>query len=369
MFKSALFSSASSNSSMLHRYSRQVWILMSILTVVLVSYPLWGVLVFGSRAEFMMEKLTTIVIYALFAISLDLLVGIVGLVSLGHALFFGLGAYTFALTSPAFSPASIWWMLPLVLVVSGFSALIVGFLVMRTKGIYFIMTTLAFGQMLFYAVRQSSTAGGTDGLFIMFRPSVEVGNTVIIDLDNPITFFYTTVAFLILVFGFLRWLSLSYFGQVLDGIHDNEDRMRALGYHTLQYKLTAYAISGMIAAVAGMLGAMQYGFANPAQADWHLSGQALIMVILGGMGTLFGPILGAFVYEILQFFFEHLTNHWKLLMGTTIIIAVLVLPRGLAGLITHPPVFSRLKRKSSDNTPSSSARGIDTDLPTSKESP
>lgn len=368
MFKSALFSSASAKGPMLHQYPRQVWILMTVLMVTLLSYPFWGELVFGSRSEFMMEKLTTIVIYALFAISLDLLVGIVGLVSLGHALFFGLGAYTFALASPEFSPASIWWMLPLVLALSGAAAVIVGLLVMRTKGIYFIMTTLAFGQMLFYAVRQSSATGGTDGLFIMFRPAVAIGESVLINLDNPVTFFYTTVVLLILVFCLLRWLSLSYFGQVLDGIHDNEDRMRALGYHTLQYKLTAYVISGMIASVAGMLGAMQYGFANPAQADWHLSGQALMMVILGGMGTLFGPILGAFAYELLQFFFEHLTNHWKLLMGITIIVAVLVLPKGLAGIITHPPGLNRIKRRAISTVPLPSNRDADTNGPASKES-
>ncbi|MEX0624627.1 branched-chain amino acid ABC transporter permease [Saccharospirillum sp.] len=348
MFKSTLLNPKvhpMPSGPLLHRYPLKVWIVMGLLILVLLSYPLWGEFVFDRRADFFLEKLTTIVIFALFALSLDLLVGIVGLVSLGHALFFGLGAYTFAMTSPAFSPASIWWMLPLVLGVSGCLALIVGFLVMRTKGIFFIMTTLAFGQMLYFAVRQSREAGGTDGLFIMFRPEVAIGDWMLINLDNPVTFFYAAICLLILTFAFLRWLTLSYFGQVLDGIHDNEDRMRALGYHTLHYKLTAYVLSGMIAAVAGMLSAMQYGFANPSQAEWHLSGEVLMMVILGGMGTLFGPILGAFAYELLHFSFEHLTTHWKLLMGVTIIVAVLVLPRGLAGLLIDPPRLSRSRVK------------------------
>jgi branched-chain amino acid transport system permease protein len=276
-------------------------------------------------------------ILALFAMSLDLLVGIVGLVSLGHALFFGLGAYTLALASPDFSPASMWWMLPLVIGVSACVGLIVGILVIRTKGIFFIMTTLAFGQMLYYFISTSQFAGGTDGVFIMFRPSLAIGDTTLVDLDNPYSFFYFCLGMLLVGYLFLRWLTRSYFGQVLDGIHDNEHRMQALGYATSGYKLIAFVIAGVMAAIAGMLAAMQYGFANPAQLGWHTSGEVLMMLILGGMGTIFGPILGAFAYEILLFVYEHATTHWPILMGLTIIVAVLVLPRGIAGVMIAPP--------------------------------
>lgn len=336
---------------MLHRYPRRVWIIMGLLLLALASFPLWGQAAFGYQSEFILEKLTFFVILALFALSLDLLVGIVGLVSLGHALYFGLGAYTLALFSPDFSAASLWWMLPLVLGVAAVVAVVVGLLVLRTKGIFFIMTTLAFGQMLFYLVSLSSETGGTDGMFIMFRPSLEIGATALIDLENPLTFFYTCLIALVATFALLRWLTRSHFGQVLDGIHDNEDRMRALGFQTTHYKLIAYVVSAMLAAVAGMLSAMQYGFANPAQANWHLSGEVLMMVILGGMGTLFGAVLGAFAYEFLQFFFEHLTKHWKLLMGLTIIGSVMVLPRGLAGLIIHPPKLRKSAPPKPDATP------------------
>ena len=285
----------------------------------------------------MLEKLTLMLILALFAMSLDLLVGIVGLVSLGHALFFGLGAYTLALASPDFSPASMWWMLPLVIGVSACVGLIVGILVIRTKGIFFIMTTLAFGQMLYYFISTSQFAGGTDGVFIMFRPSLAIGDTTLVDLDNPYSFFYFCLGMLLVGYLFLRWLTRSYFGQVLDGIHDNEHRMQALGYATSGYKLIAFVIAGVMAAIAGMLAAMQYGFANPAQLGWHTSGEVLMMLILGGMGTIFGPILGAFAYEILLFVYEHATTHWPILMGLTIIVAVLVLPRGIAGVMIAPP--------------------------------
>ena len=322
---------------MLHRYPKRVAYIMLALTALVATFPLWGVAVFGSQANFMLEKLTLMLILALFAMSLDLLVGIVGLVSLGHALFFGLGAYTLALASPDFSPASMWWMLPLVIGVSACVGLIVGILVIRTKGIFFIMTTLAFGQMLYYFISTSQFAGGTDGVFIMFRPSLAIGDTTLVDLDNPYSFFYFCLGMLLVGYLFLRWLTRSYFGQVLDGIHDNEHRMQALGYATSGYKLIAFVIAGVMAAIAGMLAAMQYGFANPAPLGWHTSGEVLMMLILGGMGTIFGPILGAFAYEILLFVYEHATTHWPILMGLTIIVAVLVLPRGIAGVMIAPP--------------------------------
>lgn len=170
----------------------------------------------------------------------------------------------------------------------------------------------------------------------MFRPSLALGERTLVDLDNPYSFFYFCLGMLLLGYFFLRWLTRSYFGQVLDGIHDNEHRMQALGYATSGYKLVAFVIAGVMAAIAGMLAAMQYGFANPAQLGWHTSGEVLMMLILGGMGTIFGPILGAFAYEMLLYTYEHATTHWPILMGLTIIVAVLVLPRGIAGLIIAP---------------------------------
>lgn len=322
---------------MLHRYPVRVLVLMTGLLVAMIAYPAWGPVVFGESSGFFMEKLTLMLIFAMFAVSLDLLVGILGLVSLGHALFFGLGAYTLALASPDFSAASLWWMIPLVMGLAALVALVVGALVLRTRGIFFIMTSLAFGQMLFFYISTASFAGSTDGLFIMFRPALEIAGTPLLQLDDPRTFFYFCLALLVVVYLLLRWLTRSYFGQVLDGIHDNEKRMQALGYATTQYKLVTFVISAMIAALAGMLAAMQYGFANPAQLGWHHSGEVLMMVILGGMGTLFGPILGAFAYELLIHAYEHLTVHWPILMGITIILAVLLMPRGIAGLILDPP--------------------------------
>ncbi|WP_404367331.1 branched-chain amino acid ABC transporter permease [Marinobacter sp.] len=342
---------------MLHHYPRRVTYLMLALTALLIAYPLWGPFVLGGQSAFFIEKLTTMLIFGLFAMSLDLLVGTVGLVSLGHALFFGLAGYTLAIASPEYSPASLWWMVPLVIAVCALTGLVVGALVIRTKGIYFIMTTLAFGQMLYYLVSDATITGGTDGMFVMFKPSLAIGNWQILDLENPLVFFYFALGVIALGYCFLRWLTRSYFGQVLDGIYDNEQRMKALGYTTDGYKLVAFMISGVLAGIAGMLMAMQYGFANPGLLNWHMSGEVLMMVILGGMGTIFGPLLGAFAYLLLQYGFEHLTTHWHLLMGATIIVTVLVLPRGLAGLILDPPSFkghlpaSRLKTGSAKSMP------------------
>src|SRR5690554_6484073 len=174
---------------MLHRYPKRVVITMLVLTAFVAIFPLWGPLVFGAQSDFMMEKMTLMLILALFAMSLDLLVGIVGLVSLGHALFFGLGAYTLALASPAFSPAAIWWMMPLVMLISAVAALVMGFLVIRTKGTCFIMTSLAFGQMLYCFVNSSRHTGGTDRGCVIYRPSVQSSGTVLIALAHPLTFF------------------------------------------------------------------------------------------------------------------------------------------------------------------------------------
>lgn len=331
---------------MLHRYPKHVSVGLLIATLLIAAYPMYGELLFGNRAGFIQEKLITILIFALFAVSLDLLVGVLGLVSLGHGLFFGLGAYTLALASPDFSPASIWWMLPLIILVSGVIAFLVGMLVVRTKGIFFIMTTLAFGQMLYHWVSKSRVTGGTDGIFIMFRPSVTMGDTVLMNLDHPNTFFYFCLVMLILGYFLVRALTRSHFGQVLDGIHDNEQRMQALGYSTYWYKVITFVIAGILAGIAGMMAGMQYGFASPGLVNWHMSGEVLMMVILGGMGTIFGAIIGAFTYEVLKFMFESYTDYWKLLMGSTIILAVLLLPRGLAGLFIGPPRGDKNKPRS-----------------------
>ncbi|HXH03682.1 MAG TPA: branched-chain amino acid ABC transporter permease [Candidatus Competibacteraceae bacterium] len=308
------------------------WLLLAAV-VVLALYPLYGGWLLGEKETFFLQKLTTMMILAIFAMSLDLLVGVTGLVSLGHALFFGLSGYVLALTAPAYEAASLWLTLPLSLAASAAAALVIGLLSIRTSGIYFIMVTLAFGQMFFYFFNDSALAGGSDGLYIYFKPEVKLAGFELLDLEDKQNFFYLALGAMVGVYLFLRILLRSPFGQVLQGIHANEHRIRALGYNATAFKLVSFVIAGTLAGLAGFLAAAQFGFVNPSNLHWHASGSALMMVIMGGMGTLFGPALGAFAFELLHYVYEDLTEHWLLLMGLTVISMVLFLPKGLGGLL------------------------------------
>ncbi|CAA7622199.1 branched-chain amino acid ABC transporter permease [Magnetospirillum sp. SS-4] len=318
---------------MITHIPKRLAILLLVLLVVLALFPLWGKLVFAAKFTFLMQKLTGIMILAILAMSLDLLVGVAGLVSLGHAAFFGLGGYMLALMSPQYDAANLWLVLPAGLAGVAAAALVVGFLSIRTSGIYFIMVTLAFGQMGFYFFNDSKLAGGSDGAYIYVKPTVEAFGTTLVNLDDKLSFFYVTLGVLVGVYALLRVLLASPFGRVISAIGVNEYRVQGLGFNPMAYKLVAFTIAGTIAGLAGFLAATQYGFVNPAMLGWHQSGHVLVMVILGGMGTLFGPVLGAFVLELAHFAFESLTEHWLLPMGVMVIAIVLLLPKGLAGLL------------------------------------
>jgi branched-chain amino acid transport system permease protein len=279
--------------------------------------------------KFYMQLVTKIMILSIFALSLDLLVGYAGLVSLGHAAYFGVSAYTLALAAPAGSPASFWLTLPLSLAASALAALVIGALVVRTAGVYFIMVTLAFAQMIYYCFHDSRFAGGSDGMYIDARPSIGI---VGLDLADDLQFYYLVLAFLAAVFVLLALILRSPFGRALQGIRANEQRMRALGYATMRYKLAAFVLAGTLAGLAGYLAAAKEGYVNPELIAWHQSGMVLMMLILGGMGTLFGAVIGTFSYALLQEWFSTMTKHWPLLMGGFIVVTVLLLPRGLAGL-------------------------------------
>lgn len=312
---------------------RPISLLLGFFLCVLAFYPLYGDLVFGSKASFFMSKLTTIVIFAILAMSLDLLVGITGLVSMGHALFFGLAGYVLALASPEYEAASIWYILPLVLLSCAALGAVVAFLTIKTSGIYFIMVTLAFGQMGFYFFNDAEFSGGSDGMYIMLKPDVSLGGIQLLNLDEKQTLYYLSLACMVFVYMVLRMILRSAFGQVLIGIHANEHRVKAIGYNTANYKIVSFVIAATLAGLAGFLAASQYGFVNPSQMGWHTSGYALMMVIMGGAGTIFGPAIGAFVFEILHYVFESFTDHWLMLMGTVMICVVLFLPNGIGGAL------------------------------------
>jgi branched-chain amino acid transport system permease protein len=291
----------------------------------LVAFPLVG-------EKFYIQFVTKIMVMAIFAMSLDLLVGHTGLVSLGHALFFGLAAYALMLAAPEYQAAGFWSSLGASIGVAALAALIVGALVLRTSGVYFIMVTLAFGQMAYFYIFDAKDLGGSDGKYIYVRPVLEVFGVRPFDLEKPVHFYYVALALMIGVYALLRVLLASPFGRTIRGIKENEHRMRMLGYATYRYKLVAFVIAGALAGLAGWLAAALDGLVNPEMLSWHNSGQLLMMVILGGMGTPSGPILGAAALKVLELVFQIWTKHWQLLLGGFIVLAVLFLPRGLAQL-------------------------------------
>ena len=283
-------------------------------------------------SPYLQDLVVKIAIYAVFALSLELLVGVTGLVSLGHAAFLGIGAYVTVLASGD-AGGSIAGTLPLAILAAAAYALFVGVLSLRTKGVYFIMVTLAFAQMAYFVFHDTKLAGGSDGLFLYVKPVL--GG---LSLDDRRTLYYTVMLALIGTYALLALLMRSRFGHALSGIRVNEQRMRAAGYPTYWYKLAAFVIAGALAGLSGFLLAVKDGTVNPELLSWHESGAVLLMLILGGIGSLRGAVIGAVAFtllkELLQFeaLLGPLASHWQLTLGFAIIGFVALLPKGLIGL-------------------------------------
>jgi len=321
--------SATSTSSRLEKLPRSLQVVLALALVALLVFPFVS-------TDFYAAMVARMMILAIFAMSLDLLQGVTGLVSLGHAAYFGLAGYALAFLTPPDAPASLWWTLPLAVGASALAALVIGFFVVRTHGIYFIMVTMAFAQMVFFLFFDNKVLGGSDGLYINFKP--EAG---LFDLEDKRVFYYFTLAVMLLVYFFLRRLLFSPFGRTLAGIRVNEHRMRAMGFGTFGYKLAAFTLAGALAGLAGYLWGAQTGFINPELMGFHMSAHAIMMVILGGMGNFAGAIVGAFAFEMLLHEFKDLPTigsfnagkHWQLWMGLFIVLLVAFAPRGLLGAV------------------------------------
>jgi len=290
-------------------------------------------------ATFYTELVTKVMILAIFALSLDLLVGYTGLVSFGHAAYYGIGAYVLGLLTPKYEAANLWLTLPAAIALAGLAAFAVGIFVVRVKGIYFIMVTLAFAQMFYFLFHDTKLGRGSDGISMNFKPVATIGGVTPFDLGNATHVYFFVFALLVLVFLFLRTLLRSPFGRALQGIRSNEHRMRSLGFPVYRYKLASFTIAGALAGLAGYLSALQFGFVNPELLSWHQSGNVLLMLILGGQGSLYGAAVGAFAFVALEEVYSSMTTHWQLLLGATIIALVIFLPGGLAS------VAGRFKRE------------------------
>ncbi|HUF92748.1 MAG TPA: branched-chain amino acid ABC transporter permease [Candidatus Limnocylindria bacterium] len=272
------------------------------------------------------KLLQEILIWGIFAMSLDLLMGYAGMVSFGHSAFFGVGGYIAALTltdQPGLLAA-----LVLPAVGAAVAALVIGVFSIRVSGVYFIMLTLAFSQMFYAVTFQASWLGAEDGLVGVPRPAV-LG----VDLGHGLAFHYYLLAIVAAAALVLWRVVRSPFGHVLRGIHDNEARMQAVGYAVQRYKLLAFVIAGTIAGVAGSLYTQLVGSITPDAFLWTTSGEALLMVIIGGTGTLGGAVLGAAAFILLQSLVSSYTERWMLILGMTFILFVLFAPAGIVGAV------------------------------------
>lgn len=289
---------------------------------------------------FLLTFATRVLIYAIAAAALDLIVGYGGLVSLGHAAFFGIGAYTVGIlthhasegTDIPFIPGewagslSVFVQFPLAVLTSGLAAFVIGALCLRTRGVFFIMITLAFAQMLYFFMISLPTYGGEDGLNIWDRSQIPG-----LDLYDDMTLYYLAFGFLIVTMWLLRRIVRSRFGIVLQSARQNETRLTTLGVPVTRYRLIAFAIAGAFAGLAGALMANLLEFVGPGLMHWTRSGEFLIIVILGGLGSLFGPVAGAAVLLGLEEILASYTDHWGLILGPVLIAVVLFARGGIWG--------------------------------------
>lgn len=283
-----------------------------------------------------------ILIYGLAAVSLDLLLGYGNMISLGHAAFVGIGAYVVAIfhvhsfeATPLFTfgvtvagSENGLLVLPLAMVIAALSAMIIGALSLRTTGMHFIMITLAFAQMLYYFFVSLERYGGDDGLSLYSRNSIPG-----LDLADDTHFYYLCLSSLCLFLFFSFKLVNSRFGLIIRGAGSNERRIRALGIHPNSYKLATFVIAGAGAGLAGGLLANQTEYVSPGLMHWTLSGELMVMVLLGGLGTLFGPVLGAAVFLMLEEMLSMYTEHWMVYMGPLLVLTVVFAKRGLLGML------------------------------------
>jgi branched-chain amino acid transport system permease protein len=313
---------------------RRVWFAI----VLLVALALLPPLMLAIGQEFYIGQFRRILIFAIVAISLDLILGYGGMVSLGHAAFFGVGAYVVAILNwhadrevPLFGlmlgthNVLITW--TAAMAVSAFLALLIGLISLRTTGIFFIMITLAFAQMVYFFFVSLRAYGGDDGLRFP-------GDTMVlgvIDTENDVAFYYLVFAILCAVLYLCRRLVNSRFGLVIQGCRENERRMRALGFPTYKYKLAAFVLAGAIAGLAGALFAAHESYISPSIMHWTRSGDLIVMVVLGGMGTLIGPVVGALAFLFLEKTLPDYTEHWMIVFGPILLLVVLFARRGIFG--------------------------------------
>ena len=281
-----------------------------------------------AHQPFYVDLFRRIMIFAIAAVSLDLILGFGGMVSFGHAAYLGIGAYAVAI--PAFygiHSGLVQWTLAVAL--SGLAALVIGAVSLRTSGVSFIMITLAFAQMLYYLGISINAWGADDGMRLARRSQFGP----VVDLANPDVFYYVVLGLLVALLWLGHRLIHARYGTVIRAARSNEPRMQAIGFTTFRYKLAAFAIAGAVCGLAGALLANHTEYLTPSYMHWTRSGDIMVMVILGGMGTLFGPVLGAVAFLLLEDVLSAWTVHWQIVLGPLLVLVVLYARRGLYGLL------------------------------------
>ncbi|MCE3270773.1 MAG: livM3 [Ramlibacter sp.] len=303
-------------------------VIVTLFVLVLAAFPFF-------EQEFYTEMVTRVMILSIFAVSLDLLLGYTGLISFGHAAWFGLGGYVLALLGTKYRlTESLWLTMPVAMAVTAAASFLVGLLVLRTRGMFFIMVTLAFAQIFYFFFHDVEALGGSsDGLNLRGKPSAAIGEWVPFELSDTNTLYYFVLLALIALLVFMALLLRSPLGRALQGIRENEHRMEAIGFPVFRYKLAAFTISGAFAGLAGYLFAVLNSSVNPEMLSWHQSADGLLILILGGMGQLWGGVIGAFTFVLLQQVLSDFADKWHLWMGIIIILLVLFLPGGMISLL------------------------------------
>jgi branched-chain amino acid transport system permease protein len=296
-------------------------------TIFLALLALMPLVALAAGEPYYIALVTRIMIFAIAAVGLNLILGFGGMVSFGHAAFIGLGAYAVGLaTYHGINDGYVHF--ALVVALSGFAALGIGAVCLRTSGLYFIMITLAFAQFLYFVGVGLKQYGGDDGF--NFRGYSTFASWI--DLGNRVTFYYVVWSVLVATILLIHRIVRSRFGMALGAIRSNEPRIQALGLATFRYRLTAFVMSGVICGIAGGLLANLSQFVSPAYMHWTRSGELLVMVIMGGSSSVFGPVIGATLLLLLEEILSSYTEHWQLLLGPILILIVLFAKKGLVSM-------------------------------------
>ena len=307
------------------RGSRRATVFTALLLAVLALVPIYTVV---TGDTFAMTLFTRVLILALGAVSLNLIMGYGGMVSFGHAAYLGIGGYAVGiLAKEGIGSGFVQW--PVAIAASALYALVVGALSLRTRGVYFIMITLAFAQMIYYVAIGLDRYGGDDGLTI-YKRSQFAG---LLDLQNKAVFYYLCLALLVASVYLVARLVNSRFGLVIRGARSNDRRMQAIGFPTFRYRLVCFVIAGALCGLAGALLANHTNFISPALMHWTRSGDLIVMVVLGGLGSLFGPLIGAAAFLVLEEGLSRLTEYPALILGPLLLLVAIYVNGGIEGLL------------------------------------